>query len=286
MHITFRDVHFAYDYFGEIAPDEKQFQLRGVSFEIAGPEFVAIAGRSGSGKTTLLQMFNGLLRPQRGEILIDGQNIHAPGFDLAALRRRIGLAFQFPEAQLFAATVREDVGFAPRQQKLSPPEIEARTSEAMQELGLTEDFWERDPFTLSEGEKRRAALAGILAMQPELLILDEPSAGLDAKGMAEIKSLLGRWSQQGRGLVMISHDTDFIAALAQRIIVLHEGALLYDGKPAELWPIASHSSPLPLAHTEILQQAGLAIPRRVRLAGKLAKLGLSPAELEQLLARI
>ncbi|MGH7491434.1 MAG: energy-coupling factor ABC transporter ATP-binding protein [bacterium] len=285
MKITFHQVHFAYEHFGEAAPGEKEFQLRGLSFEIGGAEFVAIAGRSGSGKTTLLQMFNGLLRPQRGEILVDDQNIHAPGYDVTALRRRLGLAFQFPEAQLFAATVREDIAFAPQQQKLPSGEIAARTRQALQEVGLTEIFLDRDPFTLSEGEKRRTALAGILAMQPEMLILDEPTAGLDARGVAEIKALLRLWSQRGRGLIMISHDTDLIAALAQRVLVLHEGAILFDGKPSELWPLSPHPSTLTVAHTGVIAQAGLAEPRSVRLARKLEKLGLSPSELEQLLAR-
>ncbi len=285
MKITFRGVHFTYDHFGESGPEDKKFQLSGLSFEINGPEFVAMAGRSGSGKTTLLQMFNGLLRPRQGEILIDGRNIHTPGFDLTALRRRLGLAFQFPEAQLFAATVREDIGFAPQQQKLPVAEIETRTRQALQEVGLTENFLERDPFTLSEGEKRRAALAGILAMQPEMLILDEPTAGLDARGITEIKSLLRRWHEQGRGLIMISHDADLIASLAQRVLVLHQGAILFDGKPTELWPISSQASPHSPAHAEIIQHAGLAVPRCVRLAGKLERLGLSPVEMEQLFAR-
>ncbi len=263
MNITFREVCFAYERFGESAGDDKKFQLRNLSFEISSPQFVAIAGRSGSGKTTLLQMFNGLLRPARGEVLIDQQNIHARGYDLAALRRRLGLVFQFPEAQLFAATVREDVGFAPRQQKLSSAETEARTLQALQEVGLSENFLARDPFTLSAGEKRRAALAGILAMQPEMLILDEPTAGLDAKGIVEIKTLLWRWHEQGRGLIMISHDLDLIAELAQRVFVLHQGEIIFNGSPHQLWDDRSeNSAPAPF---EICARAGLAVPRAERL---------------------
>lgn len=259
MNIAFREVSFAYEHFGDNT-GSPQFQLRGLTFEISSTEFVAIAGRSGSGKTTLLQMFNGLLRPAAGEVLIDRQNIHAPGYDLAALRRRLGLAFQFPEAQLFAATVRDDIGFAPQQQKLSPTEIERRTRHALQEMGLAENFLTRDPFTLSEGEKRRAALAGIIAMQPEMLILDEPTAGLDARGVAGIKSWMRRWHAQGRGLVMISHDADLIAELAQRVLVLHAGEIIFDGAPQQLWGGDSSAG-----QHELCLRAGLARPRAERL---------------------
>jgi len=272
MKIAFREVHFAYSRFGEIAAAEQNFELRGLSFEISSSEFVAVAGRSGSGKTTLLQMFNGLLRPTRGVILVDGRDIHAPGFALAALRQRLGLAFQFPETQLFAATVREDVGFAPKQQALPAPERMQRTHLALRDVGLSEDFLERDPFTLSEGEKRRVALAGILAMHPALLILDEPTAGLDARGVAEIGALLQRWHRDGRGLVMISHDTDLIAALAQRVLVLHNGALLFDGAPHELW--AADPGKMQSSSAEICSRAGLAWPRADRLKQKLRALHL------------
>ena len=262
MTISFRDVYFAYELFGEASVDENSFQLRGLSFEFSSRECIALAGRSGSGKTTLLQMFNGLLRPAQGEVLVDGRNIHAPGYDRSALRQRVGLAFQFPEAQLFAATVREDVAFAPTQQKLPPAEISARLRQAIDGFGVPESFLDRDPFTLSEGEKRRVALAGILAMQPEMLVLDEPTAGLDTRSVTEIKSLLRRWHAQGRGVAVISHDADLIAELAQRIVVLEAGMIVFDGPPERLWGGAEHTA---ASQIEVRARAGLGLPRAERL---------------------
>jgi len=266
MTITFRDVCFAYENFNQPTSTSPRYQLRDLNFQISPNEFVAIIGRSGSGKSTLMQMFNGLLPPAAGEIRVDNQNIHAKGYNLTELRRRAGLVFQFPEAQLFAATVREDVAFAPMQQKLSGMEIEKRTRLALAQVGLPEFFLERNPLTLSEGEKRRVAFAGILAMQPEMLVLDEPTASLDARGVADIRVLLQQWHHSGKTIVMISHDTDLVAELAQRVLVLHGGTISFDGTPQELWvdPDEAH---------ELCARAGLAVPRAIRMERLLAKRG-------------
>ncbi len=277
MTIAFREVCFAYENFGHPSHSARRYQLRDLNFQISPNEFVAIIGRSGSGKSTLLQMFNGLLPPARGELHVDEQNIHAKGYDLAELRRRVGLVFQFPEAQLFAATVREDVAFAPMQQQLSVLEIEKRTRQALAQVGLPEVFLERNPLTLSEGEKRRVAIAGILAMQPEMLVLDEPTVSLDARGVADIRVLLRQWRDSGKTIVMISHDTDLVFELAQRVLVLHEGAISFDGAPAQLWSDQEKAQ-------ELCTRAGLALPRALRMKALLTKRGYTLAALDHVLA--
>lgn len=272
MKISFQEVSFAYEKFGADAA-ASMIQLRRLNFTIGEAERVAIVGRSGSGKTTLMQMFNGILRPTCGKIFLDGRDIHAPGYDLHKLRTRVGLAFQFPEAQLFGMTVSEDVAFGPAQLKLAPDEVQTRVRASLQQVGLSEELLQRNPMTLSEGEKRRVALAGILAMNPEMLVLDEPTASLDAAGVAQIKQILQGCFRQGKTVVIVSHDTDLVAELAERILVLHAGEIIFDGKPGDLWsedlPLqyneASHAVP-----TKLLARAGLAWPRAVRLRNYLA----------------
>ncbi|MDZ7269234.1 MAG: ATP-binding cassette domain-containing protein [candidate division KSB1 bacterium] len=274
MEVVFHEVSFAYERFGEPAAPP-HVVLRRLNFRIGAAEAVAIVGRSGSGKTTLMQLFNGLLTPTAGRILVDGADIHGRGYDLAALRGRMGLAFQFPEAQLFGMTVAEDVSFGPRQQKRTPAEALAAARTGLAQVGLSPDFLPRHPMTLSQGEKRRVALAGILAMNPEMLILDEPTASLDAAGVREVTRLLRRWHQRGQTVVIVSHDMDLVAALAQRVLVLHAGEIIFDGRPAELWqrnggtpPRDSHSLP------DLLAQAGLPLPRAERVRRLLTRKGL------------
>lgn len=264
MTLSFRDVYFAYEDYNSSSSAMRRHQLHALNFEISANEFVAIVGRSGSGKSTLLQMCNGLLAPTHGEVLADGANLHAPEFPLAALRRRIGLVFQFPEAQLFAATVREDIAFAAVQQKLPADEIHARTAQALAQVGLTENYLDRNPLTLSEGEKRRVAFAGVLAMHPEMLVLDEPTASLDARGMDEVKILLRQWHRSGKTIVMISHDADLVYELAQRVLVLHEGTIIFEGTPQQLWRDTDESR-------DLCRRAGLATPRVLRLQTLLAR---------------
>jgi energy-coupling factor transport system ATP-binding protein len=268
MNIRFENVWFAYENFSPSA-SQTLHQLQDISFEVHSKECVGIVGRSGSGKTTLMQLCNGLLAPERGRVLVDEQDIHAPDYDLSALRRRIGLAFQFPETQIFATTVFEEIACGPRQQKLLPQGISQRVSDSLLWVGLDDDFAERNPFTLSQGEKRRVALAGILAMRPELLILDEPTASLDGRGIAEISGLLHRWHAAGGTLLMISHDLDLIASLCLRLLILEKGKLIYDGLTASLWEGSPQHST-----QEILQKAGLPLPRFERVRQHFASKGI------------
>ncbi len=265
MTIRFENVWFAYENLA--APvDPPQPQLQDISFEIRTGELVGLAGRSGSGKTTLMQMFNGLLAPERGRILVDGQDIHAPDYNLTALRRRLGVVFQFPEMHLFAATVEEEIAFGPQHQNLPVAEISQRVTLALHQVGLDESFAGRNPFTLSQGEKRRVALAGVLAMQPEMLVLDEPTASLDARGALEVRGLLRDWQAAGKTLVVISHDFDLIARLCSRLLILGHGELVYDGHTASLWKITASPS-----EQNILQYAGLPWPRFQRLRQHLSR---------------
>lgn len=277
MIISFQDVSFAYERFGEGSSAHLE-QLRHLNFTVGEAECVAIVGRSGSGKTTLMQMFNGLLRPTRGQISLDGCDIHASGYNLHELRTRIGLAFQFPEAQLFGMTVSEDVAFGPAQLKLAADEVHLRVRASLLQVGLTEEFLLRNPMTLSEGEKRRVALAGILAMNPEMLVLDEPTASLDAAGVAQIKQILQECFRQGKTVVLVSHDVDFVAELAERVLVLQAGEIIFDGKPAELWrdgQLLEHNEASDAAPANLLARAGLAWPRAVRLRKFLAAKNIS-----------
>ncbi len=259
MTIRFENVWFAYESFAAPGKQPKP-QLQDISFELRAGELVGLAGRSGSGKTTLMQMFNGLLMPARGRVLIDEQDIHASVYDLTALRRRLGVVFQFPEMHLFAATVEEEIAFGPQQQDLPPAEITQRVTLALHQVGLDDSFGGRNPFTLSQGEKRRVALAGVLAMRPEMLVLDEPTASLDARGASEVRGLLRDWQAAGKTLVIISHDIDLIARLCPRLLILGEGRLIYDGPAASLWEMAG-----PESAQDMLRQAGLAWPRYQRL---------------------
>jgi energy-coupling factor transport system ATP-binding protein len=265
MTIRFENIWFAYESFAAPGNRSKP-QLQDISFEIRAGELVGLVGRSGSGKTTLMQMFNGLLLPERGRVLVDEHDINLSDYDLTALRRRLGVVFQFPEMHLFAATVEEEIAFGPQQQNLPAAEIAQRVTLALQQVGLDESFSGRNPFTLSQGEKRRVALAGVLAMQPEMLVLDEPTASLDARGALEARRLLRDWHSAGKTLVIISHDIDLIARLCPRLLVLNEGRLIYDGPTASLWEMAGH---------DLLQQAGLPWPRYQRLRRVLTSGGIS-----------
>ena len=269
MTIRFENVWFAYESFAAPGKQPKP-QLQDVSFEIRAGELVGVAGRSGSGKTTLMQMFNGLLVPARGRVLVDEQDIHASDYDLTTLRRRLGVIFQFPEMHLFAATVEEEIAFGPQQQNLPATEISQRATLALHQVGLDESFRGRNPFTLSQGEKRRVALAGVLAMQPEMLVLDEPTASLDARGASEVRRLLRDWQRAGKTLVIISHDIDLIARLCPRLLILSEGCLIYDNPVNSFWEMAGSDSA-----QDKLRLAGLPWPRYQRLRQHLSLIGIS-----------
>ncbi|MDZ7338001.1 MAG: ATP-binding cassette domain-containing protein [candidate division KSB1 bacterium] len=254
MRVTFEQVCYRYR---QTVP-EGRLALDHVSLEIGDQEFVALVGPSGSGKTTLIQHFTGLLRPTSGRVLVDGRPFPARGPELTALRRRIGLVFQFPEFQLFEETVEADVAFGPRNLGLAEQEVRARVERALRTVGLDPaSVALRSPHRLSEGEKRRVALAGVLAMDPEMLVLDEPTAGLDPAGVRRIAQILADFHQAGKTIVLVSHNIDLVYTLARRVIVLAEGRIRFDGSREEL-----------LHHEELLLRHGLMLPRLVRVLRK------------------
>ena len=236
--------------------------LDDVSLTIRQGEFLGIIGRTGSGKSTLIQHLNGLLKPSRGTVSYNGEDIFGEKYDRRALRGKVGLVFQYPEHQLFEETVIKDVSFGPKNQGLPEEEIRARARHAMEAVGLTEDYDERSPFDLSGGEKRRAALAGVLAMQPEILVLDEPTAGLDPAGRYRLLETLRKLKHEGIGIVFVSHSMEDIAETADRIVVMHDGRAVMDGTPREIF-----------RREEELAAIGLAIPAVTRIARRLAAEG-------------
>lgn len=205
-----------------------------VSFTVNDGDFVGLIGHTGSGKSTLIQHLNALLKPAGGQVLVDGEDIHQPGRSLSA-RLKVGLVFQYPEYQLFEETVRKDVGFGPRNLGLSDAEVDARVSEALRRVGLSEGDWEKSPFELSGGQKRRAAIAGVLAMRPEFLVLDEPAAGLDPAGRSSMRALANSLHADGTTVIMVSHSMDDVATLCNRILVMNGGRLEMDAAPAEVF---------------------------------------------------
>ena len=238
--------------------------VKDVSFEIREGEFLALIGHTGCGKTTLVQHLNGLLLPSAGRVLVDGLDT-ADKKQRPAVRARVGMVFQYPEYQLFADTVREDVAFGPRNMKLSEEEIALRVSEAMAMVGLSMDkFAEKSPFELSGGEKRRAALAGILAMRPKYLVLDEPMAGLDPQGRQSILTMLEQLRQDtGCSIIMVSHSMEDVARHADRILVMNKGEVKYLDAPRAVF-----------SHSEVLSEMGLSLPAPCRVAALLRKMGV------------
>ena len=256
--------------------------VKDVSFEIREGEFLSIIGHTGCGKTTMVQHLNGLLLPSSGRVLVDGMDT-ADKKLRPAIRSLVGMVFQYPEYQLFADTVREDVGFGPKNMKLSEDEIALRVSEAMAMVGLSlEEFGEKSPFELSGGEKRRAALAGILAMRPKYLVLDEPMAGLDPQGRQSILGMLEKLRQEtGCSIIMVSHSMEDVARHADRILVMNRGEVMYLDTPKTVF-----------SHSEELAEMGLSLPAPCRVAallrakGKDVPLGICTREdLEESLLR-
>ena len=240
--------------------------LEDINLEIARGSCAAIIGVTGSGKSTLIQHFNGLLRPTAGTVLVDGIDVRASGVDLRVLRQHVGMLFQFPESQLFERTVFADVAFGPRRMRLGRHEIRARVLTALETVGLPhQEYGARSPFELSGGQRRRVALAGVLAMLPRILILDEPTVGLDADARNEFYMYLRRAQRlQDVTIVLVSHDMTEVASLADQLFVLHNGRLVMQGAPRSLFVEGEH-----------LRQWGLAAPPLSELLALLRKEGLA-----------
>ena len=235
-----------------------------VSLTIRREDFLALIGHTGSGKSTLAQHINGLLRPTAGRVLLDGQDIEEKGFSKKQLRQRVGLVFQYPEHQLFEETVAKDVAFGPRNLGLSAQETADRVREALERVGLPYDeIAEKSPFELSGGQMRRAAMAGVLAMRPEMLVLDEPAAGLDPQSREEMLQMIARLHAQGDGIVMISHSMDDVARYATRAVVMEKGRAVMEGTPAQVFRQA-----------ERLEEMGLEVPAVCRMGRALRAAGV------------
>ena len=245
--------------------------LDDVSFTISDGEFVGVIGHTGSGKSTLVQHLNGLLKPSSGQVLIDGQDLNGEHVNRRALRQRIGLVFQYPEYQLFEETVEKDIAFGPKNQGLSPEEIASRVRYAMDCVHLDYDkYAARSPFELSGGQMRRVAIAGVLAMKPAILILDEPTAGLDPRGRDKILTMLEELhARENVTILMVSHSMDDMARLAERLLVMSEGKIVADGTPREVF-----------AREELMTSIGLDVPDAARLCARLRAAGYDlPADL-------
>ncbi len=256
--------HVSYTYMPG-TPYEKK-ALKDVSLEIKKGEFVAVIGHTGSGKSTLVQNLNGLLHPAKGTATLDGTDLTGKTQEAKTARGRIGMVFQYPEHQLFAETVYEDIAFGPRNFGLAPEEVDQRVREAMKFVGLDyETYARRSPFSLSGGQMRRAAIAGVVAMNPDYLILDEPSAGLDPGSRdAVFAEIMALYKKRSIGIIMVTHSMEDAAKFAKRMLVIYKGEIILDGKPAEIF----------LKEKERLTQAGMDIPEVYKLADALRAKGL------------
>ena len=225
--------------------------LNDVSLVINDGEFIGLIGHTGSGKSTLIQHMNGLVKPTSGTVYFDGKDISDPEFDRKALRAKVGLVFQYPEHQLFETDCFKDVCFGPKNLGLSQKEVELRAYEALKQVGFDDDYFYQSPFDLSGGQKRRVAIAGVLAMKPEILILDEPTAGLDPKGREDILNLVKKLHDEvGITIILVSHSMDDVADYVDRIIVMNKGKVAFDDVPKEVF-----------RHRQELEAIGLAAPQ-------------------------
>lgn len=259
MAITLEHVEYKYS---EGTPMETE-ALHDISLEIRDGEFIGLIGHTGSGKSTLIQHLNGLMKATSGDIKYNGSSIYAEGFSMKDLRSRVGLVFQYPEHQLFEVDVFTDVCFGPKNQGLSKEETEERAKEALSLVGLGESYYKKSPLELSGGEKRRAAIAGVLAMKPEVLILDEPTAGLDPKGRDEILGQLEKLhKEQGMTVILVSHSMEDVAKYVDRIMVMNHGDLVFDDKPKAVF-----------SHYRELEEMGLAAPQVTYIAHALREAG-------------
>ena len=243
--------------------------LSDVNLTIRDGEFIGLIGHTGSGKSTLVQHLNGLIMPTSGRVLVDGMDLADKATDRRAVRQRVGLVFQYPENQLFEETVEKDIAFGPKNLGLDENEIARRVKDAMRRVALDYDkLHDRSVFELSGGQMRRVAIAGVLAMEPQVLVLDEPCAGLDPRGREEILGLIKKLHEEsGTTIVMVSHSMDDVASLAERVIVMNHGEVVMDGAPRDVFSCG-----------EELRGMGLDVPQAVQLAGKLRARGFDIPE--------
>lgn len=247
MSIKLEHINYVY---GEETAYEKH-ALKDINLEIPDGQFVGIIGHTGSGKSTLIQHLNGLIKATSGEIYYNGENIYADGYSMKELRSHVGLVFQYPEYQLFESDVLSDVCFGPKNLGLPEEEVKARSLEALHQVGLKEKHYNKSPFDLSGGQKRRVAIAGILAMHPEVLILDEPTAGLDPKGRDDILDQIQKLhKERGITVILVSHSMEDVAKYVDRIIVMDHGCMKFDGEPKKVFE-----------HYKELESIGLAAPQ-------------------------
>ena len=270
-----RNLHHIYS----IGTPFEHAALTDVSFSVEKGEFIGVIGHTGSGKSTLMQHLNGLLKPTSGSILLDGQDIWSNKKLTQQARFRVGLVFQYPEYQLFEETVYKDIAFGPKNMKLSADEVDRRVREAAALVGLTEEQLEVSPFDLSGGQKRRVAIAGVIAMEPEVLILDEPTAGLDPAGREDILANIDNYRKSKNAtIMMVSHSMSDVAKMATRLLVMSDAHLAMDGTPKEVF-----------SHAQQLLDMGLDIPEVTRVFLQLQQLGI-PVEqvftLEQAVAEL
>ncbi len=259
MAIIIDHINYIYDADTQMA----HAALKDVSLEIPDGQFIGLIGHTGSGKSTLIQHLNGLVKPTSGSVYFDGKDINDPEYDRKALRAKVGLVFQYPEHQLFEVDCFSDVCFGPKNLGLSKKEVELRAYEALKQVGLSDELFYQSPFDLSGGQKRRVAIAGVLAMKPEVLILDEPTAGLDPKGRDEILGLISKLHEEmGITVILVSHSMEDVAEYVERIIVMNRGEVAFDGTPAQVFSY----------HNE-LEKIGLAAPQVTYVMEALEKAG-------------
>ncbi|MGN0273562.1 MAG: energy-coupling factor transporter ATPase [Chordicoccus sp.] len=260
MLIELRDVCYTYG----VGTVYEVNALDHVNLAIDEGEFIGVIGHTGSGKSTLIQHLNGLIKPTSGEVLFEGKNIWDNGYDLRSLRTHVGLVFQYPENQLFETDVLKDVMFGPKNEGLSQEECEERAKRALKEVGIAEELYTASPFELSGGQKRRVAVAGVLAMDPEVLILDEPTAGLDPAGRDEILNRI-KYLRDTRGItvILVSHSMEDVARYATRLLVVNDGKIAFDDTPKHVF-----------MHYKELEKIGLAAPQITYIMRALYEKGL------------
>lgn len=265
MKIELQNIHFDYVQFG--TPEKSNPVLQDINLKIARHEIIGIVGPSGSGKTTLVQILNGLIEPSSGNVLLDGQQAVYKGSFAHAWHRHIGMVFQFPEMQFFENTIFDEIAYALRNQQLDEREIERRIHDVAGILEFqSEEFLQRSPFRLSEGQKRRVAIASVLVLEPEILILDEPTAGLDYSGIEILKRIIIRIYDEGKTVLVVSHDMDFIAEIVQRIILLSEGRIRFNGSKIDFF-----------TQEKLLSESHLELPQIMKLSKKLRQEGKNVA---------